>query len=305
MYTVIVPRTNLGFLYEAIFRASCDKEVETIYTSDIDLDKLSEYINPSSTILLMIGIGLKATTKQHYQDYIIEHFKDTPFTRIYHTATWGETFYLEHVVSTVDSEKSPITTLFDIISTDDMLKVDKNLGVTRCLQAMEEYHHYDFLKHRHSLPILLMLTAEVFKENTYKELEITKNGVTPMDNLWETQYNSMQEYIQYKTSCAKVTQVNEETIVVLTYAEKHTNEVANELINNLKPSGLKNIIAFVGKHTQGDDMFQVRATPSVNVGDLVYKLANGQGNDHAGFVYLGESMEPLINAINQAIFEII
>lgn len=303
--TLITKDNMQGHYAHALIQHVSGRKVHAVYEDRLQYDNIKQYVHEEAHILMFVGVGFSKGALDGVQQNLqnMGFGRDIPFTYVYHVSTWGEPLTLEGTNSIVKDDEAPISVLKQLIEKSGDFDWEWDVGALKVLEALNQYQRYDFKEHPHSLPLLLKLTSEVYRTRTHEVLKMSKKGVEPIQPLWETQYNQMEQYIAKKLTSARVSTVTNK-VVVLLYAERFENEIAHRLIKAYESSGYNEVIVLVGKQTRGDDMFHIRVSETLDAGHIAQRLNNGKGNKHASTVFLGDNREPLLNVVTQQLLAI-
>lgn len=299
--TVIASNNMFGHYSDVMIRHAYGEDIHSVFPRKFDIKNMEDYIDPQSHIIIIVGHAFFANQLGYLREMLQEiHFDETlPFTEIIHVASFGAEIDIPDVKSYVN-DNSITKTLSEVMAdgTDLLDPVEFDSGMKKIIQALQEYHEYSFMQHPNSLPLNLKHLSDIYKKNVNKAVTLDKKGVHYDPDLATSLYGNMQEYVNDKLDKVEAKVLNG-TVICLTYAEEHHNELANRIIKAYNDAGYLKVIVLIGKQTRGDDMFHIRVSQNagLNAEEIAEQINDGRGNEHAATVFLAKPRGLLIEMV--------
>lgn len=313
MICLIASNNIQGHYADLLLRVGTkDTQVNSHFPRKFNFGEVGEYLGENDTVLIVVGFGYKKSENRALIESLERsNFYNMPFTAMYHYASWGDVIEADNTISsTVDEVISPIKLMKTQLSSikSGLGKLTENgMFMQGLVKDIEAYHNYSFTNLPSTFSLELKLLGDVYRGSTgavlANQLEsedeptvrvlINKNADT-----LRIEQGKMEDYIQYKIGTAKVNTVGQYVLVML-YAEEYTNELAHQFLDNFKQAGYDKVIVMIGKHTKGDDMFNIRVSEGLDAAEIARKLNNGKGKAHAATVFLSQPLEALLKVTSQ------
>lgn len=313
MICLIASNNIQGYYADTILRICSGKKVHSHFPSKFNFGEVGDYIQEDDDVIIVLGFGYRKSEHTALINSLEQkEFYNLPFTGLYHFASWGDVLEADSTISSfVDEEKSPVRLMKENLASlpDSIVRLNKqSMLLHGIVKDVEGYHTYSFHSTPKSLSLELKLLGDAYRGHTgaiiEKQLQESLDEPTVkmiFENNKETiqrEKAKMLDYIQYKTGTAKAETVGEYVLVVL-YAEEYTNELAHEFIANFTGAGFSKVIVMIGKHTKGDDMFNIRVSEGLDASMIAKGINNGKGKKQAATVFLGNPTTSVTKSLHQ------
>lgn len=312
---LITKKNTQGYVMNTLLRRFYKDIVDVEFLNKFNLPDIHNHIGEHDAVII---VGFPFFESQRGALDTALSSMDNPFSKVYHLATFGDTYRNEGSFrSFVDEVISPVGHFVELIIdltkfTNTGTKEDEQNVVALAKEALvfakdiieetDNYNRYEVTDRT----ISWVLLVDLLGENLYKVTEPSKELDTILKEqevLVDALNINMQDYVLRTIGKMSANVING-TVVCFGYAEQHVNEVAHKLINFYKSHNYQKVIVFIGRHTKGDDMFSVRSY-GVNAGEVAYKVHNGKGKDTTATVFLGKPSEAVNNTLLSVLSEIL
>lgn len=295
-----------GYLADYLVRSLAKTEVKTTHCRTFNLSDYNNVYDTNTEVLIFLGVPF--TTNQ--TDMLLETLGDvlTPFSKVIHINSYGDTISVSDLMSHVDEVSSPCKVLLDLLenTNDDILvnnfELDKSV-----LEVVQGYVSLGDSYHQGLFTSNEPITPKIFNDILlhYQDLSfsfIQKGRPLTQFHIEERLHIdavivNRSTYLERQIKKIKVEVVNG-CIVAFTYSEKYGNEIADWVILQYQGAGFKQIIVLVGDHTIGDDRFAIR-TYGVNAKEVAHVLNKGGGKERTASVFLGDSTEATFTVVKR------
>lgn len=304
---LVLANKDFNGVYSALLlKHMVDEKVEIRFPYDFikELEGVSENYN----VVVLLGFGVEFRQLQSIQGHI-QDMIGVPFASVYHFATWGVAIPGAH--SYVIEDDSYIKTMYsklgthedaELIPIKDVVGYEYEDRVGDFLDAVNNYQLYQFTKESYTQELVtlhdLFRQHLVFVDDVPKLIEDNKEAI-------EIHKKVIEDKIVNILRNVRLDVVNGFLIAVV-YTNEHVNEVAHQIINTYMDAGYHDVLVFVGRRTRGSDLFSVRGSGRVHVGDICSQLdKSGKGKEKVGTVFLGDTSTATANIITHTLADLL
>lgn len=303
---LITKSNNQGYVFNYLLKQLSKKaefDYSVSFLKNFNFTDIKEH-HIGYDVLVIVGFPFYESQRNAVDDML--QLMNNPFSQFFHLATFGDTYsnegsfhsYVDDVVSPVGNFPKIIKELENFLKFNDVIRRLLLSDMKGIIEATDAYNRYEVAD-----TILDWVSlVETYREQLYARYGVGTGLEEILDKdkiLVKALRDKKDNYIKQVIGKTR-TQVVNDTVICLTYAEEWVNEIAHTLIQFYQAYGYRKIAVFIGRHTKGDDMFSIR-TLGINASELADKVNKGKGKENTACVFLGNcgkyTFEALISTL--------